>query len=1052
MSLPSTRALIGLAGIMLLSGLTFFILHSSEDPQLPAKPPADEPISIADPDPLPMTDPAQTEMPQPLEIAPTKEATRQAAQLAQKIDSTLSALAIKIVDGAGAAIEGAEVFALSVPYRNAARSGPSVLWRLQNKPEEILSRARSNGDGVALLANLVCFSEFVGLIKAEGYATIEFEFETNAPGEPESLGPISLGPSAPVTVEVHDLEGKPVVGIWLRISGEPITDTYPEEYPPIYGFFGTTNDHGLVHFEGVPRVPNSNYSLSGPILRGSAEVDFATDPDRFGAFISVVVPTAQWATGRVVDTAGKPIAGGQINLWRYSRFSRKEGQTEAQLREMAPMIFGHSEMLMSDFESEIKTAADGSFRIFCPPQTQDDSLPEDEVVPDLVSAVVSLDGYLIASGKWTSPQDPLEIVVPVTHGISGRILDHAGDPLPQAKVTFHSRPAPGAEKSDEQDNPALYFEPKLGPVDSLGKFSVQVLPGTYWMEVQFPGGRHRLPGPYLVEGPVDLGDIQIPAGRTIRLTAKSADTARVVHGLEASRNTAPSEDRSERRSFFGGGSRKKTPWGARDRHWTQTNAKAEIVDSIATWVHEPDGHWRYLLEAPGFVPAIVDLEFTADSGDWEQEVEMEATGQVRIQMRQRNGEPATGITVELSPAADIPMHPMHQKLQRTARVYHNYNESNQPDADGVVRFRNVFPGEYQITSIEGDGERSFMAPPPDLDRPALAQFTVVAGQTTEIEASLASMAEIRVWVSNNGELVAGAEVAVVSKSDISIGSTRAFDPDPNGVTGPDGSLLVTSLTVGKAHTIGARIPSDNDSWYARPAWTKQEVVLEIGTQETTIQLSTGGVRLQLAGSDLSDTAEIQILEIREPAEVPADATEQELERFRLSQKFDRFEPRDWKERQRVVARIRSEVGVPAEVLHLPPGNYQVLAEFDSEQSSARVLSEAFRIDDEIFDLGTLVLVGEFPVQIQVDGIAASTEDRFSLWSLYCVRTDSQEIVESTYWSGGQEIENWMLLPGVYELILSDDETELARSSEFKVGESGVSEFSWTITEIKNAKD
>ncbi len=1053
MTLPASRIFTGLAGLALLTCLAILFLPESGAEQLEQAGPSVENERTAEEGPRLIPESPTPSVATPGVQEEPGRRTREPDDERVKFDPSLAGLSVKVTDSDGKAIGGAEVIVLDAPERGDYRSYYGVIGRLVHDPDEAVASAITNAEGVAALGNLALHSEFLALISAEGMASTEPSFVTEGAGSVIELGPLPLGPGALIEIEIVKEDGSPVVGSLIELHADPIPTHYSTVYPPISEAVARTGEDGIARIVQLPQIPGFRYAFSGAVLAGETKFEVIGVADESGGRMRIVVAEPEWADGRVVDTDGKPVANAQITLRRLQRWDTEDGLTEEQLRGSSPSGLWGSHTYLSQFTSEIWTDAEGSFRAPIPHVNRFDQAQGE--LPNLISATALIGEDLGVMGKWSPPDEKVEVIVPATYEVTGQVLFAEGVQLPGTQVAFHERPGPGeANPRREERDYSIRFDSTPGPCDSQGRFTKRLLPGHYWLEVLVPGGRHRFPGPYTVGAPLDVGSIQVQPGRTVRIIVKPQDPALTLRDLEAERSETPSDDQDlgalgDLGSLFGRDKQADDrPWQDRDGRWSRTRSDAEIDRATAIWRNEPDGAWRYLLQAPGFVPAVIDLELDAGQGNQELEVPMEATGQVRIQVVQRSGDPASGITIYMSPAADTPPHPLQEELQRTRGYYEDAEHSAQPNPNGMVYFRDVFPGEYEIISFEGESDRSFFAPDKIAGRPVLAKFVVCAGQTTEVEASLATMAELSVMVMQKGQIISGAEVFAVPLEDDPWKKGRVLDPDPSGKTGPDGTLLIPSLTPGKTHVIGARLATDSLSWRSREAWTTEEVMIGIGNQSAMIELSTGGVRLKVSGRDLPGAIHVTIMAVVASTEIPSDADEDTRSRLEGWQSYLDLQPaHEGKYRQEVAGRPVN-LNDPVEILHLPPGEYRVLAEVDANKRTARVVSSPFRLDGDIHDLGTLTLVEHRPTQIQIEGISALTEEIILDLGLYCFRVGSQTSFESERWIREGLIEDWMLPPGEYELALFFDHKEAARSLPFVVGSEGPTEFTWTLPELK----
>lgn len=958
-------------------------------------------------------------------------------------------LAVALHDDTGAPLANAKLLVVEAPSRRGYSGYGIVRNRLLANPELSIAQTTSNADGLALLAGLEPYTEYEALIQADGKASVVLQFQTEDLAQAVDIGPVPLGPSAAIQFEIREADGSPVVGMSVTVYADPIPDRYSKEFPPIEEQTAKTGADGIAHLNQLPQIPEFRYGYGGQFLSGEAKFEPIGEPSKTGGHLRVTLPEATWAMGRVVDTEGTPVAGAQITMERLSYWHGEDEPTVEELRLQGPSGLWGSHTNLGMYESSLVTDEQGNFKGKIPDKAH--ITPRGPDVPDMVSAIVLVGEDFGQCGTWFFFDEEIVIEVPILHQVSGRILDANGSPVAESQVVFHERLGPGDDPEVKKDMDYSYrFDSNPAACDQTGNFHKRLLPGHYWIEVRVPGGKFKFEGPYSVNAGTDIGTISLPQPRSVRLIAQSQNPELTLVNLEGQRTEQPEEEEDEKSlgGLFGGGKREpNTPWGDRDWAWARTNADAAILENVALWSNEPNGSWRYLLEAKGFVPAVVDLTLSDTSGNVEQTVSMEPTGFVRVHLSHRDGQPAKGIKVQLAPEADKPAHPAFEMLEETRGWYRDMLKEEIADESGIVRFKEVFPGSYEIIALEMTEQDSFFSPPADLDRPVLATFQVQSGKTTDVTASMAEMADLKVWVSHNGQLVADAEVFAIPKSDTVWKAREVLDPEVVGTTGEDGSFVVSSLVPGKAHWVGARLADGSRLYGIQNSWTSTEVTIAAGSQETTIELATGGVKLKVS-SDLDiSRGRVSLLNVGQSFDYKGELTERDQRMMKWSKFRAATEPFSTQIYSLKVAGRYAELNTQVEMTNVPPGTYRVVAEFGGDDNPAWGVSEPFNIQESIVDLGTLQIQKLVKCQFTVTGLP-EPPDHARILQLFCFRPGESRAAGSAMWFRVERPLKMELPVGEYELALFQDQREIARSPTFKVVPIKKFEHTWTPPDVE----
>ena len=220
------------AGIaLILCAVIFFLPESADDPLLStsegaAK--AGNPVVSTEPEP------ASPRLAPATKADSGTEASRSKAKEEPLTSISLAQahLALQIFDDEGNPLEGALVQLAKAPDRGGYSYYGSIGERLIRNPELLLAQANTGADGTALIAGLAQHSEYEVLITANGKASVEVEFETEDLGKPIAIGPVPLGPSAAVEIEILEADGTPVAGMEVTVYADPIPERYSKDFPP----------------------------------------------------------------------------------------------------------------------------------------------------------------------------------------------------------------------------------------------------------------------------------------------------------------------------------------------------------------------------------------------------------------------------------------------------------------------------------------------------------------------------------------------------------------------------------------------------------------------------------------------------------------------------------------------------------------------------------------------------------------------------------------------------------------------------------------------------
>lgn len=293
-----------------------------------------------------------------------------------------------VVDGAGKAVEGAELRLSEPPAwseaRQIARSGSEGAFQVRVPP----GRAQTLQ------------------VTRDGFSPTRFELPGQAPHAVHSGVRIVLDPGQRASGKVLDPAGKPIAGARLALfqdGGEG------------FGLFGeagsfeaSSGADGRFSFQHLPAGRydlNARASGFAAVRVRGLEIGKEARPASLG---TVVLHPGVALEGRVVDAKDQPIAGAQVRILEMDPFMTLGG--------------------MEDGRNEV-TGADGRFTA------------RDLASGDKVWLSVSAEGYVSRrlDGIEVSSSEPLRIALAPAARVSGRVLDEDRKPVAGASVILTSR-------------------------------------------------------------------------------------------------------------------------------------------------------------------------------------------------------------------------------------------------------------------------------------------------------------------------------------------------------------------------------------------------------------------------------------------------------------------------------------------------------------------------------------------------------------------------------------------------------------------------------------
>jgi protocatechuate 3,4-dioxygenase beta subunit len=516
-----------------------------------------------------------------------------------------------------------------------------------NRGERSSRRGRTDAKGRFRISGLASRRYNVRAAKSE-YLPVSMPGVVATVAAPGTVS-IALQKAAGITGRVTDEAGTPVVGARVRIArdlgvrallrgGGPAALL---ERPGV-----TTGPDGIFRLRGL--APEKNLTLE------AAKAGYVT-AKRHGVNLKVgelvkdlalVVKRGLEAKGRIIDTAGKPVAGAEI------RVSRPEGGPGRFMIQMAGI---------NREKPNASSAADGTFRVA--------GLEAGEY-----ALAVSRDGYAAkrvpsVTVQAKGPNEWPPIVLQVGVAIAGSVRNSKGEPVVGAQI-FSFGEGTG---------------PREGATDPEGRFRLDGLSSErpVMMSVRADG---YAPLQRSVTPPAEDLSLVLKTSGTIRGRVEDAATSRPVADFTASY-------REQRGSGFGG-IRISVGGGPGERSFQSSDGTFELTDV-------PPGKWTVTASSPGYRPAeVAGIEI--GEGETKEGVVLSlkeggvVTGRV-LDPRRGTGVPNAGVSWrEESGGMGGPA------AAALARLGGGDSQTQTTDADGRFRFEGLSDGRITLTAEHPD--------------------------------------------------------------------------------------------------------------------------------------------------------------------------------------------------------------------------------------------------------------------------------------------------------------------------------------------------------------
>jgi RNA polymerase sigma factor (sigma-70 family) len=257
--------------------------------------------------------------------------------------------------------------------------------------------------------------------------------------------------------------------------------------------------------------------LPGPSAATASALD-AAEPVSVPATPATASPDGETLriAGRVIDAAGRPVAGALVRHWPTESYRERHG-------------LGRSSVFLDgipwDSLVSSRTGADGRFVL----DTRDDSLrrqklfasdgiygsPFAETMEARPVLIIEESGHAITAAFITAEQagdvDVGDIVVDEAAVVTGRLVDPAGAPVAGVRVEVDAT----GRLVEERKRPRELLAQRVSAVtDAAGRFRLAGLWPGEWSLFALPPGFVRVSRPFTIErsGELELGDVQLAAG------------------------------------------------------------------------------------------------------------------------------------------------------------------------------------------------------------------------------------------------------------------------------------------------------------------------------------------------------------------------------------------------------------------------------------------------------------------------------------------------------------------------------------------------------------
>ncbi|MCC7509546.1 MAG: carboxypeptidase regulatory-like domain-containing protein [Planctomycetes bacterium] len=515
------------------------------------------------------------------------------------------------------------------------------------------------------------------------------------------------GPKIEVQVKVRVLtpSGSPVAGAAVALRAMPRMHQFEEDWfdPPALVELksGTTDGAGEAQFDVFIGTDSNGERM----LQAHAEAQ-GYAPGRstttllsvynHSSLLTVRLHAPCAIVGRVVDSAGNGIPGARVNVYLFSASTTLPW-------------------------SSTDTGQDGRFRI--------------ENMPATAGIIGARAAGFAQAWPWSyrftaapPEHDVGDLVLQATGGVTGRVLDPAGNPLKAALVFV--RPTD-----------TLFGGEDAAQTDTDGRFTI--------VELRHGAGTYRLAACHAKFARALLQEFEVVPGQITDVGDLRVTTGAVLTVKVTQERDAPLGGALVRVLYRGAHSELGHAW-MRERGQATTGA-----DGIARLIGMDAGSWSLMVRAAGFSSHRAELEV---AGDLEYPVRLTAGSTVEGKLLTHERLPALGALVGLISAENSWYEQLKDGTLGAARTDWS-RQTTVPavraDAQGMFVLNDVAPGAYLLVAVDFEGRASLIDA--NVNVPPLSVLDL--GELT-----FPALSRLLVEVTDDGVPQAGLELRIVKDS------------------------------------------------------------------------------------------------------------------------------------------------------------------------------------------------------------------------------------------------------------------------------------------------